>query len=365
VPAKLDRLTIIGRLYPLKDACVLSGSRADLKQRISELRDALDALHMKAMTPVELPDGSLDYAGPLKDYEAQAQKIIRTVSGQAKHPLAQRATLDSLSSYAQAQRGKLATIAREQAQKNAQAIAMNRADAVLRDGTLSAEERRNELLIAAKQFQVATGDPVEALKFFEKATRDGATFDWLSRVNVAESESDLDGLMQNLQTEGRALGPQGALQIRAEIDRKRESMVKAQNAAQMKQLDVQVQRDKEHAQMQADLQVKMAELDKDAAKEAQRISFEREKLAHDAQMKREELALKRDLELLKLNATANEDGSFTSAEGQRNEVFAASLENLANMIQTMAAQANMPRRVVRDANGDIVGVEPHMPETVQ
>jgi len=196
-----------------------------------EGRDALDALHMKAMTPVELPDGSLDYAGPLKDYEAQAQKIIRTVSGQAKHPLAQRATLDSLSSYAQAQRGKLATIAREQAQKNAQAIAMNRADAVLRDGTLSAEERRNELLIAAKQFQVATGDPVEALKFFEKATRDGATFDWLSRVNVAESESDLDGLMQNLQTEGRALGPQGALQIRAEIDRKRESMVKAQNAA--------------------------------------------------------------------------------------------------------------------------------------
>ena len=44
MPAKLDRLAIIGRLYPLKDACVLSGSRADLKQRISELRDALDAL---------------------------------------------------------------------------------------------------------------------------------------------------------------------------------------------------------------------------------------------------------------------------------------------------------------------------------
>lgn len=96
--------------------------------------------------------------------------------------------------------------------------------------------------------------------------------------------------------------------------------VKAQNAAQMKQLDVQVQRDKEAAQMQADLQVKMAELEKDAAKESQRIAFEREKLEHDAQLKREEMALKRDLELLKLNATANEDGSFTSAEGQRNEV---------------------------------------------
>lgn len=142
--------------------------------------------------------------------------------------------------------------------------------------------------------------------------------------------------------------------------------VKAQNAAQMKQLDVQVQRDKEAAQMQADLQVKMAELDKDAAKEAQRISFEREKLAHDAQMKREELALKRDLELLKLNATANEDGSFTSAEGQRNEVFTTSLEHLAMMIKDAADRAALPRRVVRDPQtGDVIGVETLAPEAMQ
>ena len=198
-----------------------------------EGRDAIDALHLKAMQPVELPDGSLDFSGPLKQYEADAQKVIREMTAKAKHPLAQRATLDSLSSYAQSQRGKLATLAREQAQKNEQAFAMNRGEAVLQNPTLTREERDRELLVAAKSLQVRGGmDSLDALKQFQKWTREGETFDWLTRVNAAGSDADLDKLTESLQAEGRPLGPEGMLKIRAEVDRKREAMAKQQERAQ-------------------------------------------------------------------------------------------------------------------------------------
>jgi len=47
-------------------------------------------------------------------------------------------------------------------------------------------------------------------------------------------------------------------------------------------------------------------------------------------------------------------------------VFAASLDNLAQMIKSMADRSALPRRVVRDPQtGDVIGVETLAPETMQ
>lgn len=128
---------------------------------------------------------------------------------------------------------------------------------------------------------------------------------------------------------------------------------KLQIQADSERMKAEVARDKENAQMQADLAVKQHEAQIAAQLEAQKMDFEREKLAAEMEMKSRELAMKRELELLKLDATDTADGPAKRSD-QREAVLTDAMQK---MLETLAKSSG-PRRIVRDANGDVIGVEP-------
>ena len=128
---------------------------------------------------------------------------------------------------------------------------------------------------------------------------------------------------------------------------------KLEIAAQSERMKAEVARDKEMAQMQADLATKQHDAQMQAQLEAQKIAFEREKFGAEMSFKERELAMKRELELLKLDAQDTPDGVKSKADMRESGLTDA----MSKMLDTLA-KANGPKRVVRDANGDVVGVEP-------
>ena len=130
--------------------------------------------------------------------------------------------------------------------------------------------------------------------------------------------------------------------------------------ADLKKAEMQahVARDKEMAQMEADLKVKEAdriakaqhiqmELEADKVKEGLSLQFEREKLTHDEQMKREEMAFQAQIEAIKVSGQPKEGES--QPDGQQDAFM--------SLAEGMMQAATAPKRVVRDENGDVVGVE--------
>jgi hypothetical protein len=97
----------------------------------------------------------------------------------------------------------------------------------------------------------------------------------------------------------------------------------AQLQAQSQKEQMQMQREilKERAQMEADVQVKTAEMQKDMQLEAQRINFEREKLAFEASEKDKDRRLQLAIEQMKINAqqaAAAEANQIKREDGERN-----------------------------------------------
>ena len=123
--------------------------------------------------------------------------------------------------------------------------------------------------------------------------------------------------------------------------------------AQSERMKAEVARDKETAQMQADLATRQQESAMAAQLEAQKIGFEREKLQAEMAMKDRELQMKREIELLKLGARDTE-GGVVSKEDDRHSALVGALQQMLESVGKM----NGPKRVVRDENGDVIGVEP-------
>lgn len=123
--------------------------------------------------------------------------------------------------------------------------------------------------------------------------------------------------------------------------------------AQSERMKAEVARDKEAAQMQADLATRQQESAMAAQLEAQKIGFEREKLQAEMAMKDRELQMKREIELLKLGARDTE-GGVVSKEDDRHSALVGALQQMLESVGKM----NGPKRVVRDENGDVIGVEP-------
>ena len=128
---------------------------------------------------------------------------------------------------------------------------------------------------------------------------------------------------------------------------------KLEMGAQSGRMKVGVAREKEMAPMQADLATKQHDAQMQAQLEAQRVAFEREKFSAEMAMKERELNVKRELELLKLDAQDTPDGVRSKADMRESGLTDA----MSKMLDTLA-RANGPKRVVRDANGDVVGGEP-------
>lgn len=153
------------------------------------------------------------------------------------------------------------------------------------------------------------------------------------------------------------------IEAKAKADMQIEGM-KAQQSAQAEQqklaaqmqaekMKADVARDKEAAQMQADLAVKQQEAQIMAALEAQKLAFEREKFETETALKQQEMRMKRELELLKLDAQDTDEGVKNKSELRESSLTDA----MAKMIQAFG-QANGPKRIIRDENGDVIGVEP-------
>lgn len=133
---------------------------------------------------------------------------------------------------------------------------------------------------------------------------------------------------------------------------------KMQGAMQMKQAEMQADMQaeqarmvastqKERAQMEADLNVKAAE------RQTQMVLAEQELV-----FKREELAANMRLELTKLGLQQDEAGSPVDNNGKAvMQMLQQTNAMLAQLGQHMAA-GNQPKRIIRDENGDIIGVEP-------
>ena len=161
--------------------------------------------------------------------------------------------------------------------------------------------------------------------------------------------------------------------------------LKLQGNMKMKEMDVQVQRDKESAQMEADIVVEKARLDAkakeaemqaeiDALKEEQKLAFEREKLAATDALKRYEIATKTRIEAAKLTdkelseqvaqlANEADPEGIDGVLGGRSNPNKAVLEALSNLTQVLAAQsaqANGPKKILRDEEGNVIGIAPEM-----
>ena len=150
--------------------------------------------------------------------------------------------------------------------------------------------------------------------------------------------------MQELQMKAQvdAQMKQMEIQAQAQLDQQKMKLDMEAEAARM-----QVARDKEMAQMQADLQVKEAER-----------QAELEKQARDMEFKREELNAKMRLEYVKLGLTTNDEGDPIQQSVADMQAMMAQVQNMLAATQAFAAAGNRAKRVVRDENGDIVGVVP-------
>ena len=174
------------------------------------------------------------------------------------------------------------------------------------------------------------------------------------------TKPDPQEVAQKLQEAKSAPNPE-MMKVQAQMQLEQ---AKLQQQAQIEQMKSQAAQAKEAAQMQADLQVRAAEahrssigrqeeLQAKAALEEQKLAFEREKLALEERIKAAELAQQRELELLKLGARDGESGIVSQEDSRMTQT----IEAFKAMLAEMSGAMNRPKRVVRDANGDVVGVE--------
>jgi hypothetical protein len=139
-------------------------------------------------------------------------------------------------------------------------------------------------------------------------------------------------------------------------------MGKAQLAAQMadkklaadmeaEKAKMQVQVTKEQAQMQADLQVKQAERETQLLLQARELAWEREKLLMEQRMA-----------LAQAGLSQGDDGKPTNPAS---DAMASMMGQFQQALMMMAQQGSKPKRVVRDENGEIVGLEPYDAQVMQ
>lgn len=145
---------------------------------------------------------------------------------------------------------------------------------------------------------------------------------------------------------------QGKAQLQMQIRQMElEADIKLENAR------MQVQRDKEMAQMQADLQVKKADIAADQISANQDRQLKTQELAVKTTLEREKMAMTRELEYAKLRMTEGADGQMVDAQTQALAVLMQQTREMMAGLAETARMLSLPKRVVRDENGDIVGVE--------
>lgn len=177
-----------------------------------------------------------------------------------------------------------------------------------------------------------SGFPGEALDMLPKVIKTATKLAESSGIrNPDEYYPDIDEqTLAQMKQQAMQPKPDPAMElekVKAETAKEIEAF-KVQAAAQTEQMQMQREIEKERAQMQADLEVKMAEMQQSMQLEAQKIDFEREKLAEEARQKDMDRRLKLQVETMKIEAqeraaerqaqAAREANQIKREDGERN-----------------------------------------------
>lgn len=180
---------------------------------------------------------------------------------------------------------------------------------------------------------------------------------FFTKPDPAEVQARLEAMRNAPDPEIEKVKVQG--QVQAEIE-KMKLQFQAQTEQQKLQIDAErermkaeVQRDKERAQMEADMIVRREEAANDAALQSQKLLMDVAQKNRDRDLEREKMQQEWKIKLLELGARDGEDGPV-SKEDDRHSTMLSSLEK---MIGSLAEAQSKPKRVLRDENGDVIGVE--------
>jgi len=127
----------------------------------------------------------------------------------------------------------------------------------------------------------------------------------------------------------------------------------------MKQMDAQVQANKERAQAEADVLVDEKRLQSNMMIEEQKLNYQTQSDLTDAQLKEMEIQSKREIDLAEIETKIKIEMAKLSAQNSGDENVSNGNESamLAELLQTIQAQMVAPRRLIKDENGDIIGAE--------
>jgi len=145
--------------------------------------------------------------------------------------------------------------------------------------------------------------------------------------------------------------------------------IKAQTQMQIEQAKAQTQMQLEQAKMQAQMQIEDKRMQVQANKELAQMEadkiIEAERRRTDILMKDKDIAWEREKLLLEQRLTLATQGLAQGEDGrpvnQAADAVMAALQQTQSMLSMMAdslKSANMPKRVVRDMNGEVIGLEP-------
>jgi len=112
-----------------------------------------------------------------------------------------------------------------------------------------------------------------------------------------------------------------------------------------------------------ELQEKQAGIESDKAKiqseaanrelDEKRLLIDHEKVVLDTS----KMLSDRELKLLELGIKQKEDGSMVSAEDERHEMSMSAIQQLHEVVHGLAQMSSQPKRILRDENGQVIGVE--------
>lgn len=132
--------------------------------------------------------------------------------------------------------------------------------------------------------------------------------------------------------------------------------MKIQAQMQLEQAKMMASRDKEKAQMEADLVVKRAEIEANTRAEAERMEADRAKQERQLAWEREKFMMEQRLELTRLGLSQNEAGEPVNPDAEAMRQMLRQAQAMLMAVGQQVDRASRPKRIVRDENGEIVGV---------
>lgn len=140
-----------------------------------------------------------------------------------------------------------------------------------------------------------------------------------------------------------------------EVQQKQAEM---QMTMQLEVMKAERQRQTEQAQMEADLHTKSADMKIQEQSDMRKQSLEMEKMRQQWDLEMVKLQQARELKLLEMGMKSKENGEVASRDDERFENWSKSLDAFADIISRFEKSQNTKKRIVRDENGFIAGVEP-------